>query len=428
MILLERKSLIDSARCKGEAGSILILATIVILVLFAFMGLSLDASYMHYHKRSMQTAADAAAVSGANQILRAQSTDSVIASARDDAKRNGFQHGTNNIDVAVYRPPQNGARAGNPTFVEVIVSHRQPTWFMRAIGINDAQIKARAVAGPVGESSACVYALNRDSSSNNNGVFVNGSVNATVGCGVYSNSNFRSVGGGCLSAPEVSYVGTYNNGSCAEANSPSVPVVDPMLGRYTIPPYGSCNYNNFKVLAGQAAVLSPGVYCGGITATANSIASITFEPGLYYLVGGGMQINTAAPVTGVDVTFVNTYPVGLLQKYVGIAINGGANISLKAPTSGPYLGLLFYQDPTVIWTSSNASQMAGGGGSTYHGIIYMPTTDLIYSGGTTGGLNQTNGYTILLAYNIEMKGGTTIGSDYSTIGGSNPFRLAAFVE
>jgi hypothetical protein len=92
------------------------------------------------------------------------------------------------------------------------------------------------------------------------------------------------------------------------------------------------------------------------------------------------------------------------------------------------MGLLFYQDPTVNWTSNNGSQMGGGGGSIYHGIIYLPTTNLIYGGGTTGGLNQTNGYTILVAYNVELKGGATIGSDYSTIGGSNPFRLAAFVE
>ena len=398
------------------------------LALFAFMGLSLDASYMHYHKRRMQTAADAAAVSGANQILRAQGTDSVIAAARDDAKRNGFEHGANNIEVAVYRPPQSGPRTGNPIFVEVVVSQSQPTWFMRAVGINESQIRARAVAGPIGESSACVYALNRDSSSTNNGVFVNGSVNATVGCGVYSNANFRSIGGGCLSAPEVSYVGTYNNGECAEENSPGVPVVDPMLGRYTIPPFGSCDYNNFKVLSHENAILSPGVYCGGITATANSIGSITFQPGLYYLVGGGMQISTSAPVTGVDVTFINTYPAGQPNRYEGIKINGGANISLKAPTSGPYTGLLVYQDPTISWNSINGSQMGGGGGSTYHGIIYLPTTDLIYSGGTTGALNQTNGYTILLAYNIELKGGSSIGSDYSTIGGSNPFRLAAFVE
>jgi hypothetical protein len=72
--------------------------------------------------------------------------------------------------------------------------------------------------------------------------------------------------------------------------------------------------------------------------------------------------------------------------------------------------------------------MSGNGDSTYHGILYFPTTDLIYGGGSGGGLNQTNGYTILVAYNVEIKGGSNVGSDYSTIGGSNPFRLAAFVE
>src|SRR5215218_577012 len=192
-------------KCK-ESGSIILPAAVVMLILFAFMGLSLDASYMHYYKRRMQTAADAGAASGAHQLMRAQSNDSVIVAARDDAARNGFRNGTDDISVNVYHPPQTGPRAGNDSFVEVVVRQQRPTWFMRAVGVNNAEIVARAVAGPIGESSACVYALNRDSSSTNNGVFVNGSVNATVGCGVYSNSNFRSVGGGCLNATEVSYV------------------------------------------------------------------------------------------------------------------------------------------------------------------------------------------------------------------------------
>ena len=67
---------------RNESGSIIMPAATVILVLFAFMGLALDASYMNYYRRRMQTAADAAALAGSHQILRVQSTESVIASAR----------------------------------------------------------------------------------------------------------------------------------------------------------------------------------------------------------------------------------------------------------------------------------------------------------------------------------------------------------
>ena len=57
-------------RRNREKGSILMLGAVAIFVVMAFAGLALDASYMYFHKRAMQTAADAGAYGAALELLR----------------------------------------------------------------------------------------------------------------------------------------------------------------------------------------------------------------------------------------------------------------------------------------------------------------------------------------------------------------------
>ena len=150
------------------------------------------------------------AQSGARRNLYAALRLNVTTAARKDTSLNRFTHGTNSVDVTVNNPPTSGTHVGNAGYVEVIVTEPRPTWFMRVLGVQSSNVKARAVAG-ITDSSGCVYALNRDSSNSNNGIFVNGTTNSVFDCGVYSNSNLRTVGGGCLVAPSASYSGTYSN-------------------------------------------------------------------------------------------------------------------------------------------------------------------------------------------------------------------------
>src|SRR5215469_18353849 len=114
---------------RGERGSILVLGAITMVVILAFAGFALDATYMYFHKRNMQTAADAAAYAGALELLRG-ATD-VTSAARNDASLNGFTDDSNGVTVTVNNPPASGSESGNSNFVEVIVSHAQETWFMR---------------------------------------------------------------------------------------------------------------------------------------------------------------------------------------------------------------------------------------------------------------------------------------------------------
>lgn len=412
-----------------ENGSILMLGALTIFVAAAFAGLALDACFMYFHKRAMQTAADAGAYGGALERLRG-SSDVTVAAKRDTAL-NGFTDGDDDITVTVNSPPLSGSRAGDIDFVEVIISHPQPTWFMRVLNFDTVTVAARAVAGVGNTGDGCVYALNPDPSNVNNGFFANGTTDSAFSCGVYSNANFRSVGGACVVTPTATYMGDYTNandeGNCGpQGLRPGVPVVDPMEGLYSIPSHGTCDHLNFRVTTGTSVSISPGTYCGGIF-IGGSTVDVVFQPGSYILVNGGMTITGSVNVTGTGVTFFNTYSA-LPILYRGITINGTGTVNLSAPTSGEYCALLFYQDPTVTWTASNGSIIAGGANSTYDGILYFPTTDLTYAGNSSTSASGTDGYTLLVGWDITIDGTAQINADYSSLGGNNPFRNVLFAE
>jgi hypothetical protein len=406
-------------RTGSERGTIIPLMAMVMLTLVAFLGLAFDAAFLYFEKRRVQTAADAGAIAGAQELLRLN-TGNVTTAARKDAQLNRFTHGTNGVDVTVNNPPLSGARAGNSKFVEVIVSEPRPTWFMNVVGVDSSTVRARAVAGLVA-SGGCVYALNRNTGTND-GISMNGTTSANFNCGVYSNSNFRAVGGACISTPSASYSGSYDNhsGTCGPSTvGQGIPSVDPIAGRFTMPSTSPCTYTNFKGTT-STVVLDPGVYCKGITFT-GSVDNVVFNPGTYVIAGGGMRI-AGLQVTGTGVTFFNTYTGS--SAYDSISITGGGTVSLTAPTSGPNAGLLFYQDPSVAWASNNGSTVTGNSTSTFDGIMYFPTTDLTYSGNSS-----TNGYTMIVAYNLAINGNSTVGSNYGSLpGGVSPFSVAAFVE
>lgn len=383
---------------------------------------------MYFHDRRMQTAADAGAYAGALEKLRA-STD-VTTAALKDRGLNGFQNGVDNVTVEVNNPPLSGPRIGDANFVEVIVSHPQPTWFMRVVNFNSVMVKARAVAGLGNTNNGCVFALNQDASVSTNGIFVNGTTESRMACGVYSNANFKGSGGGCLVAPSVNYMADYTNqnssGECGPTGiSRGIPVVDPLRNRYSIPSYGGCTANNFKITGGTTVTVTPGTYCGGISIS-GSVENVIFSPGDYILVGGGLKINGSVNVSGGAVTFYNTFPGNRSNQYDGISITTLGSVNLAAPTSGAGKGMLFYQDPRVEWAASNGSYF-GGTNAVCTGILYFPTTDMQYSGGSTTTSDGTGGYTMLIDHTIKVNGSARINSDYSAIGG-NPLQNVLFAE
>ncbi len=411
------------ARHKSDAGQALILFACTMIVLMGFAGMGIDVGYLRYMRRTMQAAADSAALAGTAEL----GYGDVTSAARADAATNGFTNGTKGTTVTVNNPPLSGPHEGNSRYVEVLISQDEPTFFMKVLGIKSHMVSTRAV-GYSGISGACVYALDPSASS---AFVVSGNADLTSQCGLLDNSNNSSAalvqnGGGCLSAKYIGVVGQFkDNSSCAPSPTPVTGIAaftDPLA--YLQPPtVGTCTAGTTNVsITGGSQTLYPGTYCSGIKISGGS-TNVTFSPGTYIINGGGISISGGANVYGDGVTF---YLTGTSSSYKGVSISGGSNSFLGAPDTGTYAGILFYQDKTVTSSpsSGSGSSIAGGSGVAVQGTLYFPTTNLQYSGTSTN-----THYTIIVADTVQITNNTYFPDTYDQDpNGFSPIHSAILVE
>jgi hypothetical protein len=388
--------------------------------LVALAGLVLDGGMVYQVKRREQSAADAAALGGAQELWRGN-TSLVVAAARTDSAANGFTHEVNNTLVEVNNPPLNGPRAGNGNFVEVIISREVPTTFLRVVNRNTSTVRSRAVAGLVNYADGCVLALDED---DRGALKVAGTSTLTSSCGVMVNSDDERAieveGGGCIYSDEVGVSGSWvANGSANCIYPPPTadlpPAMDP-LDYLPEPPMPGLVATNFK-MTGGVAVLSPGRYVGGIEISGGTV---TFLPGTYYLDGGGLQITGNAVVTGTGVTFFNTRSSG--GAWGDFQIAGTVQATFTAPDSGTYEGMLFWNDDNAPYRNVG-SVIAGTSNSSFTGAMYFPSTHL-----TWAGTSDTSSWNMIVAKTITIAGNAVVNSDYDSTTIGVPTRKATLVE
>jgi Putative Flp pilus-assembly TadE/G-like len=397
-------------RRRSEAGQVLLIAALGMIILLGFLGLSIDFGYLRYMKRQLQTAADAAAIAGASEL----SYNDVTSAAKADSSTNGFTNGTNGVTVTVNNPPLAGQHIGNALYVEAVVAINAPTFFSRAFGVTRVSLSARAVAH-LGSSPNCVYALDPSAG---NALIVTANGQLSTSCGVNVNSSSAQAlvvsANGCLTATSIRVVGNYTPGiSGCPSPTPTIGVqaVSNPLAYLTAPRIGSCSYTNFH---NNVQTLSPGTYCNGIQLDGNG--SFTFNPGTYILEGGGLTVGGNAQVAGTGVIFFNTG--NGTHPYAPITFTANSGGSLTAPTSGNYTGILFFQDP-AIGANSSPNSFGANTSMAVNGTLYFPTTPLSYSGNSSLGGSQ---YTILVADTISITGNGNLKSNYSSLSGGSPVK------
>src|SRR3954466_896325 len=96
----------------GRRGSILLLASGMMFVLLAFVGLAFDVGYLQWSRRRAQTAADAAAAAAAWAVLQG---DTVTTSGQNGSADNGFTNSTNGVTVTINKPPSAGSYTADAT-------------------------------------------------------------------------------------------------------------------------------------------------------------------------------------------------------------------------------------------------------------------------------------------------------------------------
>ncbi len=111
----------------GRRGVALPMMAILITVLLAFGGLVLDGGHLYFERRRIQIAADSGAYSGAMELRRGN-TDRIDSAGKYVARRNGYTHGVDTVDVQVTQL--------NATDVEAVVSKTVPTYLLPVLGVH----------------------------------------------------------------------------------------------------------------------------------------------------------------------------------------------------------------------------------------------------------------------------------------------------
>lgn len=395
-------------RC--ASGNVLIMFGLSAPVLIGCVGLAIDVGSWELAHKSLQRAADSAAISA---VVGYQAGVNVTTQAEAVAATYNFTNG-----VVAYRPPISGPNKGNNGAVEVIISQAQPRIFSGIFGSGSVAESARAVA--LQSSSACVLALDQSAAS---AISAQGTISvAANGCSIYSDSNSSTAvsagGNSSVSALQIGAVGGISgtsNMTAVNGYTHGGVLSDP-YANVAMPTITACDYNKFS--SKKTETISPGVYCNGFTLNAG--ANVTMSPGVYIMDQGSFTINGGATLTGTGVTIFFTS--SSKSNYATAKIAGGANVNLTAPTSGTYAGIVMLGDRNM--PVGTAFDLAGGSSQAFSGAIDISKGAVNYAGGAS----SFNGCTQVIADTVSFTGNSGLATNCTGMGTKSIGAVAQLVE
>jgi hypothetical protein len=430
-----------------EGGQALILVAFAAIALFGITGLAIDGSHKYSDRRHAQNAADAAALAAAR--AKARGVGNWGMDGLDRALENGYDDDHVSNDVEIHNPPISGIYAvtNDPSFdpddyVQVIITSRRDTWFMRVLGIDSFTNVVQAVASTRSEVNNFKFGGNAIVALSPDGCALKASGTTDVvinGGGMYSNSEdscaFQKTT--CSGSVDVndkngntgvitSVGGAHYNTSCwdptkatlssggikqyafppawqeipapAECSTPGTKSNDNSTDTTTLTP----GYFDYLPPHGQTKknlVLEPGVYCVGFSMDSSGLDSFTIKPGtygdangvfIYIKPGGGFTFNSSTSTTlwGINQAAVD------------------ANSSLSA-----YKGYLIYAAPNYSLDPSSLPNCKINGGSTsqYQGSIYAPYCNVFVNGNSGMVLNSQ-----VIGYTVDLTGASGIILNYES--------------
>ncbi len=375
----------------GQRGVVLPVAAICLTTVMGFAGLAIDVAYLEYWQQKQQTATDAAALGGAQQLGRSScgTASTAESSAAFDAQQDGFTN-VGNVSVTAVSPPTSGPYANNPCAIGVqITTQHVSTFFARLFGYPQGMSETTQAVGLAASNGfGCIYLLSPTVDQNFNGA----NVNAQCGILINDTANFNGVN---ITAGYIGYAGGAPNENGAKFNeatpSPMLPVADPcpeIAGCAYLtanpPPTNSCTSYNGN---GFSGTLLSGCYSYLNLNGANVTLSGT------YVLSGSSNFN-GAHISGSGVT--------IYVPASGTAPNfNGASVSLSPPTSGGGAGVLYYQVP-----NNASSANFNGVTESYSGLIYSPGAPSVNFNGANGG------YLVLVFGGINFNGSSAY--DFAT--------------
>lgn len=399
---------------RSRSGGIAVITALSLPILVGATAFTAQSVEWVWARRAMQRQADSAAIAGAFALSQSRSVATTVTS---DLARNG--NTAIPVTSLTENAPTKGAYAGNSRAVRVALTSNMPLWILSAFAGKTVSINVEATAAVVGFGEYCAIALQNTPVV---GITMTGSTTVNLNCGMITNSpaadTVSAGGSSTIAASPIAAVG----GILPSSNYPagtqlfpySVPQQDPYAGLPT--PNISSSSNNGNVQPNQTKTLSPGNYSG-----MDLKGNVTLNPGVYYVDGSTFSANSGAIITGTGVTIILTSKTAASSpsSIAQLNLNGNATLNLTAPTTGPYAGILFYQDRRAV-DNGGSNVINGNSGSTLQGAIYFPGQAISFTGNTGMNINciKLVGYRLTFTGNSNVSNTCPAGSGVSPILGT----------
>lgn len=398
---------------RDQAGITAVVFALMLPMIVGFMGLGVEVAMWYDGKRTLQTAADAAAMAGTLDRAAGSDNATITATATREATRNGWAAADGGIAV-------DPAYAGDSSPVEVNLTRNMSVLFSGVfLGGTEVTLTARAVgrtisAAAVGGAVGCVLALDPTASSAI--YFKNNAASTNANCIIISNSSSATglylENNAYINGP-VQVVGNWHLSNNAHLNgSPNTAGVAATADPYASVPTPSaskpaaCTAQSGSGSNNITRNLTPGRFCSGWDF--NNNVTLNLSAGTYYIESKlKIQNNVIVNATG-GVTIA-------LAGNFAMYIKNNATLNITAPTSGTYSGLAFISDSnatsTLVQTFDNNAIL------NVTGAIYFPnqTLELENNASSTSTCTQFIARKVSLSNNAAI-GSTCTGTGTASIG------------
>jgi Flp pilus assembly protein TadG len=375
---------------KDEGGAVAVIACLALVGVIGIVGLAVDVGMWYRTTRTMQNAADAAAIAASQN-----GTGTYQSEAKAVAAQYGFVDGVNGITVSALN--NQTCPGGSTDCYKVTVTRASaPLFFSAVLGISAPNLSGAAMASSKETHSYCMLAL----STSGNAIRTNGSPSANLnGCSIMSNSGSKCDGTNLRTAPNGPTYGDAagTNSGCGINQHSNVPAVaDPYASLASQIPSNTCT--------SYPQIPKKGTYSGHKNCTGTFPTSGSVTLGATTVVGGDVQLTNDVTVTssaglaGAVLVIENgmldtnghklSTASGSALTIIFSGTSGGGNhypkddsgtLDFMAPTSGTWKGIALYQDPNL---TSNVDFSYAGNNPTWNitGAVYLPNASIGFSG------------------------------------------------
>jgi Flp pilus assembly protein TadG len=376
---------------------VLILACVCFTAILYLTALAIDMGNLMAQRRHAQNCCDAAALTGCIELatLKAQgstpSLSNIQTAVNLSATHNNFTNGTN-CTITVNWPPLSGNFQNNNS-VEVLLTFTHNDLIVS--GSNSVTVRSVASCDTSSTPSFPMLVLDPTAAKS---FWINSGKLTLSGASVQVDSNNTSAaevdGSSSAANVNVNVVGGSTGSFNPAAKTGASPVSDP----YALVPLPSTSglttysKSSYSPDDNGNITLNPGYYPNGLYCTSGG--NVTLNPGMYYIDHGNFWINTTGTVNGNGVTIYHNGSDSTAQLMSSYGLNVGIclcptnnNYTFTPPTSGPYAGMSFFQNPSY---TGEAFYDFWGTAQLNVGIQYFPNSTLRCWSATNGGTINCN--------------------------------------